>query len=126
MGITQAGDASMLKSCSLSIGAVILVQLIFALASVHYSGQTTSLQEGQTQEIGIIFPPGMTQTEMIERINAAGATPLKSGAWSFIQMAIIHKTTDMKNLSDLGAVFLFTPVIRGACILKSSNKFTNV
>lgn len=116
----------MLKSYSLSIIVVFLVQISFVVASISLPFNSTDLQEGQTQEVGIIFPPGMPQKEMIERIYSAGAVPLKSGQWNFVQMAIMHEKTELKSLYNFGAIFVFNPIIKGACILESKNQFITI
>ncbi len=95
------------------VPAAILVGVcIFWLAAA-----TLRPQPGQSQ-VGVIFPPSLTGTEVLARIADAGGRLVREGAWPFIAVVALDTPETLAHLGDQGALFTVNPLALGSCLTR--------
>ncbi|HBC06797.1 MAG TPA: hypothetical protein DC046_04350 [Rhodospirillaceae bacterium] len=74
-------------------------------------------QSGQSQ-IGVVFPPSLTETEILARIADAGGRLVREGAWPFIAVVALDTPETLTRLGSQGALFTVNPLALGSCLTR--------
>lgn len=92
--------------------AALVVTCVMWLAAA-----TLRPQPGQTQ-VGIVFSPTLTGTEVLARIADAGGRLVREGAWPFIAVVALDRPETLVRLSEQGALFTVNPLALGSCLTR--------
>ena len=79
--------------------------------------------QGEYTQYGVVFPVDFSQRRAFESIISAGGIPLRVGKFDFIQIIVSKDESFIKKAYDNDAVFVFTPVIKGACYFENQSRF---
>ena len=74
-------------------------------------------QAGQPQ-VGVIFPPSLTGTQVLVRIADAGGRLVREGAWPFIAVVALDRPETLARLRDRGVLFTINPLALGSCLTR--------
>ena len=74
-------------------------------------------QPGQTQ-VGVVFSPALTGTEVLARIADAGGRLVREGAWPFIAVVTADDPQTLRRLGESGALFTVNPLALGSCLTR--------
>lgn len=74
-------------------------------------------QPGQAQ-VGVVFSPALTGTEVLARIADAGGRLVREGAWPFIAVVAADDPDTLRRLRDAGALFTVNPLALGSCLTR--------
>ncbi len=106
---------------SLFIPCVVMALLVLLLAFMAIKPDYKI--SGEYNQYGVIFSPYVNQQQSVKAIIKAGGLPLRVGNFDFIQIIASSDESFIENMYDNGAVFIFTPVIKGACYFENKSRF---
>lgn len=92
--------------------AMLVGVCIFWLAAA-----TLRPQPGQSQ-VGVIFPPSLTGTEVLARIADAGGRLVREGVWPFIAVVALDRPETLARLRDRGVLLTVNPLALGSCLTR--------
>jgi hypothetical protein len=109
------------------IGVSLLFMMVITLAMTIvaiWPTTTDKPDKDAKKQFAVIYAPGTSPVESVQKLIRAGGKPVRYGAFDFI---IIGATKD-RNFSESayrhGAWLVFDPAIKGSCFSVSNNLFT--
>ena len=111
------------KSLALSIAVMLLLVVGLAYASVRIQDNQAFFQDDLTQ-YAVIFKPHQSHTDVLKKIINAGGAPVRSGRFDFIQIVASSGIDFQENLYQHGALFVFKPIITGACYVQNKSRMS--
>lgn len=76
--------------------------------------------EPGTRQVGLIFPPQYSATEVLSRIADSGGRLVREGAWPFIAVVSFDGPNTPAQAEKLGALFTVNPLVLGSCVTRPS------
>ena len=91
--------------------------LLVAVCILWLAAATLRPQPGQLQ-IGVVFPPTLSGSQVLARIADAGGRLVRQGAWPFIAVVTLDTPETLARLNDRGALFTINPLALGGCLTR--------
>jgi hypothetical protein len=91
---------------------------MLALICIFWLAAATLRPVPGSTQVGVVFPPQFTATDVLARISAAGGRLVREGAWPFIAVVTFDEPRTPARLESLGALFTVNPLILGSCVTR--------
>jgi hypothetical protein len=91
--------------------------MLAAICIFWLAAATLRPHPGQSQ-VGVVFPPTLTGSQVLARIADAGGRLVREGAWPFIAVVAIDQPETLTRLHDRGALFTVNPLALGSCLTR--------
>gem|GEM_PF-2543101 len=115
----------MLKGPVGSLFFSITVMLLLVAGLAYASVRITSPQKSQDRvQYAAIFDPHQLHADVFNAILNAGGYPVRSGTFDFIQIVASSSPDFKQDLYDQGALFVFRPIIGGACYIQNKSRMS--
>ena len=108
-----------ISSLFISIPTLLGIIMIFTIFSISPS----SADKYGYIEYAVVFLPSVTQRDAAMHVFAAGGSPVRNGNFSNIIIAASNQTDFQENIRQQGAIFTFSPFIKGGCIIQNFSTF---
>lgn len=107
------------NSVFISLGIVLAVIALLSYVSIKPLKSNGS----DMIQYAILFPPGTKHRDMFDTVVRSGARPVRGGAFEFIMIAASKDTAFKETIKRSGAVLVFSPIIKGGCIIENQGTF---
>jgi hypothetical protein len=91
---------------------MVSVLLIIVVLSIIPSSE----DDNELYQYAALFPLNISRTEVFERVVNAQGVPVRDGIISSIIISASYDSNYSNRLYEQGALFVFKPIVRGACI----------
>lgn len=113
------------NSCE-GIGVSLLYMMLIALGMTVvaiWPKTTDKPANGEHKQYAVIYAPGTSPVESMQKLVRAGGKPVRQGAFDFIIIAAAKDRYFAESAYRHDAWLVFDPDIKGSCLSVSSNLF---
>lgn len=107
------------KSIFISILFLIGITLIFAYAAVSISPNN----DGSFKQYALVFSPNEDHNHIFRQIIKSDGRLVRDGTFNFIKIAASNSPNFHETIKKNGAIFVFSPIVRGGCFIKNKGRF---
>tara|TARA_Y100001001_G_C7990239_1_gene302667 strand:+ start:702 stop:1070 length:369 start_codon:yes stop_codon:yes gene_type:complete len=104
--------------------ALVALISLFAVSDFASAGQKA---DGWAMNAGnqyaVLFPPGTQSHDAISKVIAAGGSVVRFGAFDNLVIVNSSAFDFKKTQAEYGAIFVFTPFIKGNCLILDKSRF---
>lgn len=113
------------KTCSNVKSYTLSVTVLFGLIGILSYASILPAQSNGTerQQYAVVFPPSTPQIEIFNTVIKAQGLPVRNTTFDFIMVVASTDKNFQENIQKLGAIFVFSPIIKGSCVTKSYQRF---
>lgn len=101
----------------------VLLFLVTLLIGVSIMAHPPQNDSDKLEQYAVIFPPSLSKTQTFKMVVESGGYPVRKGATNFIIISASNNPDHIKELKKHGALLVFDPVIKGACISEDKTTF---
>ncbi len=102
-----------------SLSVLVLLVGVLAFVSSYPSYSANSKYE----QYAVVFPPDTGYEQAMGEVMSSGGLPVRVGSFDFIVIAASDDRDFTDHVKEKGAVFVFSPLIKGGCITKNKAAF---
>lgn len=117
MTATPKKNTALSLCISLSVIFMLVALLTYVAVYPEYSYQE------EHNQYALIFSPKTTPSNIYQHIVDADGTPVRGGTFDFVMIAASNNPKFIENIQRLGAIFVFSPIIKGGCLIENHARF---
>ena len=115
----QQGNVNSILSIFISLSVILCLVAILTLVAVYPQYSYT----GEQTQYAVVFPPSISPTDIYTQITTSDGTPVRSATFDFIMIAASDNPEFITNIRKLGAILVFSPIIKGGCLIENHARF---
>lgn len=106
-------------SVCMSLGVILFLVGILAFVSMIPDGY----EDQSNKQFAVVFSPDTTREQAMSQVIESGGYPIRAGAFDFIVIAAAPQSDFQSSVKGHGALFSFSPLIKGGCIITNKTAF---